>query len=215
MVNPQVILDSIADAVESDADVPHLQAYLTQPVDLVGEDADVPTPFLEVRPVSKIRSDSNSTNVIDFIYDEDGNHIGNVFATLFDMELQLDIWGVSGADYNVMNIGHEMERSLFEYDTASYGTFLTDADGNDISDIVSFTVGEGERDDRLMGDPLDQRTSPSIRRWRQQVDVLFTDQINTLEEYGPYPYVKNVIYPADGDFREGTTENIEIEYTPP
>ena len=215
MVNPQIIIDSIADAVESDPDVPDLEAYLTQPVDLVGEDAEVPTPFLEVRPVTKIRSDTNSNNVVDFIYDDNGNHIGNIHAALFTMELQLDVWGVSGTPYNVMDIGYELERSLFEYDTAVYGTFLTDSNGDDIDDIVEFTVMEGERDDRLMGDPLDQRTSPSIRRWRLRIDVEFEDLINTLEEYGEFPYVKNVIYPADGDFRPGTTENIAIEYTPP
>ena len=215
MVNPQIIIQSIADVVEADPDVPHLAGYLTEPVDLVGEDAEVETPFLEVRPVAKIRSDANSTNVIDFIFDDNGNHIGNVIATEFVMELQLDIWGASGAPYNVMDIGYEMERSLMEYDSAAFGTFLTDSNGDDISDIVEFTVSEGERDDRLSGDPLDPSTSPSIRRWRQRIDVRFTDEINTVEEYGEFPYVANVVYPADGDFRGGTTENIEIEYTPP
>lgn len=205
MVNPQVILNGIADVVTSETAV---TAVLTRELDLQGTDSSLSSPFGELQLISEDRIRAFNTDFIDYVLDDSGNRIGRLYEAEFDSELQLDVYVAAGSDaHDATTLGYRLQRTLRQYDSQERADPLPDASGSPIEDVVGFRVGDGTRADDLSG--------RGIRRWRQTLRVRFVDVIDTTVEYGEMDYVATVDTAHAGDMTGGDGDDVLIEYHPP
>lgn len=202
MVNPQTILDGLSAELEAGT---ALSTVLTRQADLDGVDNRLATPFGELQFVSSVRSDEFNTDRVGWVTDGAGNRIGQLLQATFDPSLQLDIYTAAGdKTVNATTLGFDVQRYLRRFDDAEYDQPLPDSNGDPITDVESFSVGDGRREDDLVN-------RPGIRRWRQDLSLEFVDVIDTAAEYGEEDYVATVDSPSSGDM-SSSEDSVVIEY---
>lgn len=204
MVGPKAAIDSVRNAIQQDgtylAEVRD-QDIITHEPDLDAEDTAMQSPFVAIYPIDVIRSSPHDTDFVGFVEDQGGNHIGKRFEAIFNTALQIDIY-VAGGDSNndPTELGHELWQLLRPYDDKNTDKPLPDDDGNPLSGISRFRVGDGERADDLT-------FSPNARRWRHESLLRFRD---IVENTSDFVTINTVHTPTQDDMTSG---DYEIEYT--
>jgi hypothetical protein len=199
MVSPSESQEIVARTVARSGMLPDEMSVLLHEADESSEDADVDLPLLEIEINGVDDVVVNNSDFVGFKTDGDGNHIGRVYFSEYEMELDVQIWTTPNGGYDPDELGERLRKALYPY--SSYGPnkdFVT-AEGEVENQITYFKLGEGDRVDDLL-------QSPTIRRWTQEVELWACEEFQTDEEY-----ISNVVYPSDGDFTEsddGTISNI-------
>lgn len=208
MVRPDTILQSLKEVIESSNRLPRSTSYATFGLDAEGGQSNVRPPIVEITTVDVIRNISHNTDFVGYATDSNGNHIGYIYWSLFEMPVQIDIWTAEGDNYYPDLIGRECRTALYRYDDAQYGAQLPDPDSTgDLVEVDRFVLDDGGPEDDLS-------MTPALRRFRQNAEVWFHEEINTAEEYGSENFIANVVAPGDGDMTSGTDVDIIFDATP-
>jgi len=172
--------------------------YSTEELDPAGAGNRFEQPIVTLQPTGTIRNDQHNTDLVGYTTDANGNRTGRIFEAIFDMDVQLDIWVAAGNDQlDASELGGDLQRALFWHDSQMIDRPFPDGDGGTVEDIDEFLVEEGRRQDDLSG--------PGVRRWRQDLSLLFHDRLTTDE-----PYVETVQTPRDGTGSGGDDVAIEL-----
>jgi hypothetical protein len=139
--------------------------------------------------------------------DDNGNEIGRIYEARFEMPVQFDVWTRGGDQYDPNDIAESVRFALYRYDNQQRGDPLPDPESptQPLSGITRFTLSDTSPQNDLS-------MTPALRRWRQTGEVWFTERVNTAVEYGPQPYVANVVAPSDGNMASDGTY-IEFDAT--
>lgn len=196
MVSPDTILNAVKRALKAAPGVIDEFTYVIHGWDKAGVDANVRGPVIELTFISMTRSGSIGDGAP--IRDDNGGIIGYLKPIPFSGDIQVDINIAAGAGYDIAQQGTNVRTALYRYDDAVRDEPLRAAptqaypDGEPIDTITRFTVDGGTP-------RLDVGTTPSTRRWTTTIETGFLEVIDTVDEYGPAEYVKNVVWAHDGD----------------
>lgn len=193
MVRPDTTLKSIVTAIKESGRLPNATTYSIYEIDSDGGQANLRPPIVEVTTQDVIRSSPHNTDQVGFETDDNGNEIGYIFQTKFEMPFSIDVWTAEGGPHDPHEIGEQVRYALYEYDDFQYGQPLPDPDNPSVplDEIEKFMIGDG-------GVRNDLSMTPALRRWRQTGEVWFHETVNTAAEYGPEDYIVRVLS-GDGD----------------
>lgn len=189
-MRPREVIESLVGAVKDTGRLPSEMNY-------VGYEPNIDTeaiklPMLEVNTLSEARISEHNTDEVGVKQDSDGNDVGRVFHALYQLTVEVNVWTAQGSKYDPDVLGDQVYASLYNYDSSGPKRSLAD-------DVWRVRVGDGEPDP-------DFATSPTLRRWSQEVEVWAYESFSVDEDY-----IVNVVAPADGDFSDtsatGTIDN--------
>lgn len=193
MVRPDTALQSIVTALKQSDRLPDATSYSIYEIDSQGGQSNLRPPIVEVTTADVTRSRPHNTELVGHSTDSNGNQIGYIYRSLFEMPFQIDVWTAEGGDHDPYEIGEQVRIALYRYDDMQYGKPLPDPDDptTALSEVERLQVGDGAvRNDLTM--------TPALRRWRQTGEMWFHETIDTAAEYGSEDYVARVIS-GDGD----------------
>lgn len=202
MVHPNQILESMEKTLRADPDLPGEMSFLLHEWDSTGTEAAKEPPLIELRFLGEPQRTGNSERRK--IRDENGGVIGRLLRIPFAADIQVDVTTVAGSRYDAADLSRETRISLYRHDDArgpQKENLLgepTDGfpGGIPLAAVSKFEVGLGTPE-------LDTSTSSSTRRWTSTVAVEFAEEIDSVEEYGPVEYVKEVVWAKDGQMTAG------------
>lgn len=204
MVRPRVVLNSIKTALQESGRLPDTVSYATFELDSEGGQSNVRPPVVEITPIDIIRNNDHHTDFHRYATDDDDNEIGYIYRVQYNMVVQIDVWTAEGDPYDPNVIGEEIRRVLAQYDAYQMGsvsnsylpvdTELPDPDdpSSSLDGIGKFFLGDGSVANDLT-------MTPALRRWRQEAEVWFYEELNTVEEYGEVPSIEAVDSPDSDD----------------
>ena len=184
MAYPATIKEAVAEAIKSADNIPD-GTHLTEEADTRGGHSNIRLPLYEVTISSSIWLDEHNTDLVGFVQDDDGNEIGRIYDSEYQMTLAVDIWTAAGSRHDVSEISDELRRTLYQYESSGLGNALPHPDGGEVSDVWRLSVTDGGRNDDLS-------MSPSLRRWTQDVEVWSFERFNTSEGT-----IAEVVLPGD------------------
>lgn len=192
MVRPDTALKGVVTALKESERLPGATTYSIYEIDQDGAQANLRPPIVELTINDTIDYDEHNTDLIGFETDEDGNDIGYIYESRFEMNFQLDVWTAEGGDYDPYEIGESVRYALYRYDDDHVGEPIPDPNdpSQRLDDIVRFDIGDG-------GVRNDLSMTPALRRWRQTGYIWYHEIINTAEEYGPMDPAFQINYPDE------------------
>lgn len=207
MVRPDKAIESVVTALKQSDRLPEATTYSIYEIDSDGGQANLRPPIVEITTTDVIRSSPHNTELQRYVTDDNGNEIGRLYRSEFEMPIQIDVWTAEGGEYDPHEIGESVRYALYQYDDQQRGNTLPDPDDptTTANDIVHFTLGDG-------GVRNDLSMTPALRRWRHSAELWFYEEVNTAVEYGAEPYVANVVTP-NGDDVQGNGPVIEFNAT--
>jgi len=178
---------------------------ITDEFDPEGRNNRLETPFVVVLPVGTVRDQTVNTDRVDFVTDDGGDRVGEVYEAVFEMDIQSDVYIAAGDDRNVTTLGGRLRRALYQHDSAGIADPFPDpdppGDPDVVDDIRDFDVGTGQRADDLSG--------PGVRRWRHESSMRFVSRVATTDGIQPF---ETVTTPTDADLEPTDTDSIDFEY---
>jgi len=174
MVSPMDAMKTVGDTIIRSGELPEETNVLLQEADEESDDADVELPLLEIELIEIDDVEILNTEFVDFALDDDGNQIGRIFLSEYEMMMRLNLWSTKGDGIDVDKLGETLRRVLYRH--SSYGPqkpFL-DGDGNEVDDITFFQIDRAERTDDLA-------TTPTVRRFTHEVELWGYEQFQTDE----------------------------------
>lgn len=180
MVTHREAMEVIADTLREDRGIPQEMSYLLHEADPEGEDAAVSLPMVEMQDVQVLRDDPSNSTFLTYLVNDDGEEVGYVYETKWEMRLQMDIWTAAGSDYDADELGKQLRKVLFAYDTRGPGMSFTDDQGEPVDDIYDFSLRRSLRNDEL-------NQTPSVRRFRQVARVRGAE---ILTKESPAPVIR-------------------------
>lgn len=203
MVRPRQLLSAIRNSVETSGTLPDSTSYLEREPATTGQDGNIKLPVCTFQTIGSIRLPDFNTDQVEVIQDSDGNNIGRRYHAQYRMDVQIDLWVAQGSSYDADVLGDRMRRILYQHDSAGPDEPLRDEDGQELSNVWRFEVGDGERRD-------DVAMTPSLRRWMQEINIWANEVFETTEDY-----IVAVDYPKPDEFDggDGVDPEAEIEFT--
>lgn len=196
MVSPKDSLQAVARAVAESGELPNDMGVVMQEADPQSENADIDLPALEFRIDSMDNVIVHNTDFVGYSTDSNGNHIGRLYESEYEMTILIDIWTTPNDGYDPDELGERLRNALYPY--SSYGpdeSFL-DEESAPIDDITYFTLDSGERTDDLL-------RTPSVRKWSQEVDLWAYEEFNTEEDY-----IVSVDYPTASELNDADEDGV-------
>ncbi len=191
MVHPNTILESLRAACKRSEVVPSGVTYSTVELDAEGEHADVSLPIIEFSIENIDRDTSRNTDRVGVELDSNGNEIGYIFQSWFEMDVTASVITASGGGVNHRDLDKKLRKVLVQYDDRMLGNRLPDpADSSqDISGVSTFTVG-------MITPDNDFSTSPSMRGRSISIGIDYVHEYFTTDIEGAYDYLKTVENPS-------------------
>jgi len=191
MAKPQELLHSIYLSIEESvgSDLPQELDTVFHTADQRGSDSDKNLPLLEFNILSTDRIANSNTDFVGFVKDDEGNEVGRIYDMLYSMQIQIELWTAQGSEYDPNYLGSAIRESLYPHDSKAYGKPFVDTQGNPLSSVWKFKLLTGGRNDDIM-------TTPTARKWEQNVRIWSYERFDTTEDY-----ITNVDYPSAGDYK--------------
>lgn len=200
MVAPHEAMESVALAIAESGELPGEMSVLLHESDLESEDADVDLPLLEIQLQNVDDVIVDNTDFAGYVVDDDGNHVGRIFQSEYEMTLQLDIWTTTDDGYDPDELGRKLRDALYPYSSYGPQQDFINSEGSVVDTITYFRLDSGGRVDDLL-------RTPSVRKWSQEVELWGCEEFRTDEEY-----IVAVDYPAPGEFND-SDDDLVIEDT--
>lgn len=180
-MRPRKVIEAVVSAVKNSGKLPDKTNY-------VGYEPNIDTeaiklPLLEVVTVSSARIADHNTDEQGVIEDDNGNAVGRVFHSLYQLTIEVNVWTAQGSRYDPNVLGDGVYSALYNYDSAGPSEDLAD-------DIWRVRIGDGGPDE-------DFGTSPTLRRWSQEVDIWAYETFTTDEDY-----IVDVVAPNPDEFEK-------------
>jgi len=180
-MRPKEVIEEIVTAIRESGALPDNTNYVGYEPNIDTE--PIKLPLLEVATVSSARIDEHNTDFQGVIEDDDGNTVGQVFHALYNLTLEVNVWTAHGSQHDPDDLGDAVFSVLYQYDSSGPSVSLAD-------DVWRVRVGDGEPDN-------DFTTSPTLRRWSQEIDVWAYETFTTDEDY-----LVNVEVPSSDGFTD-------------
>lgn len=203
MVDTDGALAALGRALRTSDHLPMIHAVFERPIDQEGVDAYSEFPLIDMEVITKTHP-SGTPSFVEYVYDDNNNEIGEIYERVTNMRVQINVWTISGTEYDAVSLSDSLDTALSRYDEDGYNQLLTDETGEGISSLT-LNVEEGSQGSRQT-----PGGSAMAYLWQQDVFMTFTTRLNTMDEFGPLPYVVDVNTPRDGDFH-GTDVDGEVE----
>lgn len=166
-MRPKKVIEEVVSAIQQSGNLP-------SDINYVGYEPNIDTepiklPLLEVVTLSEARISEHNTDEQGVIEDDSGNSVGRVYHALYNLTIEVNVWTAQGSKYDPNDLGDKVYASLYPYDTSGPSNELHE-------DIWRVRIGDGEPDE-------DFGTSPTLRRWSQEVDIWAYESFTTDEDY--------------------------------
>jgi hypothetical protein len=173
MVRPQELIDGVLYSLKNSSDIPSDANFIGYEPDI--DSQSIKLPLIEVSPVTQqVVSDINS-DFVGYKTDSNGDRIGRVYDSLYTMQLTVSVWTAHGSKYSPRDMMDSVRDALYDHETAGPDLPLRKPDGSEIDEVWSFQMSEGEQNDDL-------GTSPTLRRWEQNLLISASEQYVTDEK---------------------------------
>jgi hypothetical protein len=176
MVTPKECVDAIARALGTADELPPELSVLIQEADIDQDDADVDLPLLEMQIIDADFTEVHNTDRVGFLTDDEGNKVGKVFDSEYELTVQLSLWVTHKDEYDVDKLGADLRRALYPYSSYGPDQQFWDEMGAPIERISHFELGVGERADEFI-------QTPTVRKWDQLVELSAAETFRTNEDY--------------------------------
>jgi hypothetical protein len=201
-MRPQEALESVVRAIDqSQAFDPN--DIITDEFDPEGRNNRLQTPFVVVLPVGTTRDTNMNTDLVGFVTDQTGERTSEVYESVFEMDIQIDIYLAAGDDRQVTTLGGALRRALFTHDSAGIDESFPDDGSGVVGDIRDFDVGTGQRADDLSG--------PGIRRWRHESAMRFVSRVTPGNSQAVQEF-EQIVTPSDDDLQPFDPDAVDFEY---
>lgn len=190
MVAPADSMKTVARAIANSGNLPSDMSLLLHEADADNQDADVDIPLLEIELVDSERVHPNNTDLVGWKVDDDDNRIGRIYHSEYELTLEIDVWTAANDDYDANEMGKAVRNALYPYSSYGPQQSFTDENGQPIDEIFRFVISDGTRSDDLI-------QTPTVRRWRQEVELWAYEEFETTEDY-----IVNIDYPSSGDLSD-------------
>jgi len=167
MVRPKELIEGVLWTLQQHPDIPDSASYVGYTPDINSE--SIKLPVVEVSMGPQVRLREENTDFVGFKTDDNGNQIGRIFEALYTLELNVAVWTAQGSKYSPRDISDSVRDALYSHDIAGPGEPLVHPDFGPIDEVWSFDILEGSHTDDLT-------TSPTLRRWQQDVSVSASEQ---------------------------------------
>lgn len=138
-------------------------------------DNDVRWPHGEVILVSNNRRDPWNTDVVGYTTDSDGNRTGRIIEHLFRGEFQLNVWIAAPSDFDVKELGNQLEQHVISHDESHPDpAAVPDGVGGTLDDVKLRLINGGEL-------PTES-ANPPHRGYQVTVSTQFSYTTETDEE---------------------------------
>jgi hypothetical protein len=138
---------------------------------------------------------------VGFVTDQQGDREGEIYESVFEIDIQIDIYLAAGDDRNVTTLGGRLRRALFTHDSSGIDAPFPDDGTGVVDDIRDFDVGTGQRADDLSG--------PGIRRWRHESAMRYVSRVKVTDDVVPFETIDT---PTDEDLQPIDADAAEFEY---
>lgn len=190
-MTPSECIQAIQRTIQEAADLPSSTTFMTEQVDLSNSNRNIRLPLVETQTISQIRIEDFNTDRIGYIRDDEGNRVARVFHTEYMCDFQIDVWTGARSRYDPDEMGRNIREALYVHDKAGPDKPFRDENGDPIDDIWNFRILDGGREDDLT-------MSPSLQRWRQDVELWAYEEFVSTEDY-----IEHVILPTDEEITSG------------
>lgn len=196
MVTPRDSMEAVARAVAESGELPSEMSLLLHEADSANDDADIELPLLEVQPNGVDNVIVHNDDFVGYVTDTNGNRVGRVYYSEFEMDITLDIWTVADGGYDVDDLGERLRDALYPYSSYGPQQKFFDENFNPIDQITYFRIGDGDRVDDLL-------QTPTVRKWSQSVELWGCEEFRTTEDY-----ITDVDYPESGEFNDSDDDGV-------
>ena len=173
MVRPQELIKAVLVTLQNTPEIPDPANFVGYEPDITSE--SIKLPLIEVSTGPQEHISEMNTDFVGLKTDDSGREIGRIYESLYTLELNIAVWTAPGSKYSPRKIMNAVRDSLYAHDTAGPNLPLRYADGSPVNEVWRFALQEGEQTDDLT-------TSPTLRRWQQNVLVSASEQYITDEE---------------------------------
>lgn len=176
MVRPDELVSAVAHSIAESGRLPDSTNYMDHQPSI--ETESVKLPIVEVSPDTQVRVSDTNSDLVGFEEDADGNRVGRIYQSLYELDLTVAVWTAQDSRYDAREMGRAVRDTLYEHDTKGEGADLHYEDGSPIDELWQFRVVQGEHTDDLT-------TSPPIRRWETVVTLAASEQYTVTPDEGP------------------------------
>lgn len=173
MVRPQEIIEAVLFTLQNEADIPDAANFVGYTPDINSE--SIKLPLVEVSPGPQTHISESNTDFVGYKTDDSGREIGRIYESLYTLQLTVAVWTAHGSRFSPREISNAVRDGLYAHDTAGPSRPLRNPDGSPVDEVWRFALQDGEQTDDLT-------TSPTLRRWQQNVVVSASEQYVTDEE---------------------------------
>jgi len=187
MSYPTEVLRSIKTALVESQQLPASTTIVTTEIDDEGAQSALRPPAVEITPQQMERYTSHNTNFKRYIRDENGNEIGLLFRTTFELPVQIDALVAEGDGFDERALGEQIRQVLYQYDGRMLNEPLPDPDDptQAADKIRRFDLGSGNQVNDLT-------MTPALRQWRTTGTVVFTEEVDTTDLSGSASFITEV-----------------------
>jgi hypothetical protein len=181
MVRVQDIIDAFLYAFQVSNRVPDDITYVGYMPNIDTE--AIKLPILHIEIIDRSEIGSLNTDFIEYYKDDNGNDIGKVYESMFDVNLEISVWTAQGSRHDPREIGNYVRDEIYTYTKKGPEKKLVSPNGETLDEVWHVTLDEAFHTD-------DMGTSPVLRRWQQNVRVRASEQfIQNVEK----PHIKSVV----------------------
>lgn len=173
MVRPQELIEAVLVTLQNTPEIPDSTNYVGYTPDISSE--SIKLPLIEVSPGPQEHISEMNTDFVGFKTNDAGQDIGRIYESLYTLELNVAIWTAHGSKYSPRDISDAVRDALYAHTTAGPNLPLRNPDGSPVDEVWRFALQEGNQTDDLT-------TSPTLRRWQQNITVSASERYVTDEE---------------------------------
>jgi hypothetical protein len=199
----RALVRAIEESSQLDASVQSELTLSTVELDAGGEHSNVTTPIVEFIGRDEARRRPTNTDLVGFTTDSQGRRNGRVYEAIFRTEIECNTITSQVDPFDGREISYDVARTLRPYTDQIGAKQFTDIDTDD--DNVGGSI---QRFQILSRDPQhDFGMSPSMRRWQQLFEVVYTDSIVVDREPMESVELLDGIDQTDGDQLIGSSDD--------
>lgn len=173
MVRPQEIIEAVLVTLQNHDDIPSAANFVGYTPDINSE--SIKLPLIEVSPGTQNQLSEMNTDFVGFKTDESGRDVGRIYESLYTLQITVAVWTAHGSKFSPREISNAVRDALYAHETSGPDRPLRNPDGSPVDEVWRFDLLEGEQTDDLT-------TSPTLRRWQQNIVINASEQYVTDEE---------------------------------
>lgn len=176
MVRPKELVESILYVLQNEGSFPEKTNVVGYEPDINSE--SIKLPLIEVSMGVQIEINDMNTDLVDTRTDSDGNEIGRVYETLYTQDIEISVWTAHGSNYSPRDMSNIVRDTLYRYTTHGPNDDLPHPDIGVLDEVWNLDIIQGEHTDDL-------GTSPTLRRWQENVEISASERYITDADEPP------------------------------